>query len=189
MVADKRHPSPYLVGNTDYGVMGQIFQDRIRESDVLVDVGCGNGRVINWWLSRGLRNKIIGVEIQEEVAKRTRRRLRRYPNVEIITGDAVENLPPDGTLFYLANPFDATTVRRFKAKMREHCARRDDIRIIYYACVQVGVFSEDPSWSIEEFVIARPALAVCFEERHSRLGVIRYVGEPSDRVPGYQPRS
>ncbi|MBV8309621.1 MAG: hypothetical protein JO344_04390 [Planctomycetaceae bacterium] len=57
--------------------------------------------------------------------------------------------------------------------------------------MHVDVFKEDPDWSVEEFVIAKPALADDspptrwrggFEERHTRLAVIRYVG-PSDHRP------
>ena len=44
-------------------MLPKLFNERngtaIKSSDVLVDVGCGRGRVINWWLSLGLGNKIV----------------------------------------------------------------------------------------------------------------------------------
>jgi hypothetical protein len=49
-----RQAGAYNVVNTPYAVLPQIFAGRIGRDDVLVDVGCGKGRVINWWLSRGL---------------------------------------------------------------------------------------------------------------------------------------
>src|SRR5256885_3685560 len=75
------HLGAMEVASTDYDAMGAIFAGVIRASDVLVDVGCGKGRVLNWWLSRGYTNEIVGLELDEEVAEHTRRRLRRYRQV------------------------------------------------------------------------------------------------------------
>jgi hypothetical protein len=35
--------------------------------------------VINWSLSRGLRNRIVGIELEPEVASATAKRLARCP--------------------------------------------------------------------------------------------------------------
>jgi len=66
-----RQAGAYNVVNTPYAVLPQVFAGRIGRDDVLVDVGCGKGRVINWWLSRGLRNRMYGIEIDPEVAAAT----------------------------------------------------------------------------------------------------------------------
>ena len=94
----------------------------VEESDVLVDVGCGKGRVIISGLGRGFTNRIVGLELDEDVAAATRKRLTSYPNVTVLTGDAVENLPEDGTLFYLFNSFEQPIVTRFKARWSS-CSR------------------------------------------------------------------
>ncbi|MEJ7639236.1 MAG: class I SAM-dependent methyltransferase, partial [Singulisphaera sp.] len=70
-----------------------------------MDIGCGKGRVLNFWLERFPNNRIIGVELDDRVADRTRRRLERWRNVKIITGDAVAALPAEGTIFWMFNPF------------------------------------------------------------------------------------
>ncbi len=114
--------------HSDYHVLRDIFsQVPIGEDDVLVDVGCGEGRVINFWLSRGLKNQIIGLEIVEEVAKRTRERYRKYPNVSILRADAVANPPPNGTIFFLYNPFGEDKVPLFERAVRNFRAT-----IVYY---------------------------------------------------------
>jgi SAM-dependent methyltransferase len=77
----------------------------IRSNDVLVDIGCGRGRVINFWLKQGYRNRLFGIELDESIARLTRERLRSYRNVTILSGDALELLPAEATLFYLFNPF------------------------------------------------------------------------------------
>jgi hypothetical protein len=99
----------------------------ISPDDVLVDVGCGEGRVINFWLSQGWKNPMIGIEAVEAVADEARKRYRKYPNVSIVTGDALANLPCNGTLFYLYNPFGEEVVAQFEKTIR--CL---NARIVYH---------------------------------------------------------
>lgn len=159
--------------NTDYAVMPQIFDGRIRESDVLVDIGCGKGRVINWWLSRGHRNRIVGIDLDEEIAARTRRRLSRYANVSILTGNALDLLPPDGTVFYLYSPFTAQVFREFRDRLREMFSHRGDVTVLYYAPYHLDVFREDPSWEIEEVRLDLDDILGNHTEQDHRLAVIR----------------
>ena len=133
-----------------YHVLRDVFaQLTIAPDDVLVDIGCGEGRVINFWLSRGLKNRLIGIEIDEAVAKRTRRRYRKYPNVTIIHGDAIARLPSEGTIFYLYNPFSAETVARFEAAVRDLGAT-----IVYHNNRYMTPFKRDV-WAIHPIPSAR----------------------------------
>jgi methyltransferase family protein len=110
--------------HTHYHVLRDIFaRVPVSTDDVLVDIGCGEGRVINFWLSQGWKNKMIGIEVVEAVAEGTRKRYRKYPNVSIVTGDALENLPVSGTLFFLYNPFSDEVVERFEKAIRPLNAR------------------------------------------------------------------
>jgi hypothetical protein len=87
-----------------YHVLSRLFRDYpLKNTDVLVDVGCGKGRVIHWWLSHGCRNRIVGIELDETIAATTARTFARYPNVEILGGNALDLLPAEGTLFYLGS--------------------------------------------------------------------------------------
>ncbi len=170
-----RYPGATGVASTDYGLMSQIFGGRVRDDDVLVEVGCGKGRVINWWLAQGYRNRIVGLEIMEEVADKTRARLRRFPNVTILAGDAIQNLPPDGTLFYLANPFDSVELMgRFMARFRADssgCGMTCG-SFTGRAFTREILFREDPAWELEEIELKMPA-AGKFEERHKHLALVR----------------
>ena len=136
--------------HSHYHVLRDVFaQLRISPDDVLVDIGCGEGRVINFWLSRGLKNRMIGIEIDEAVARRTRRRYRKYPNVSIIHGDAIASLPAEGTVFYLYNPFSAETVARFEAAVRDLGAT-----IVYHNNNYMAPFQRDP-WIVQPIRSAR----------------------------------
>lgn len=148
--------SPYAhlgiadTSNTDYAAMPKIFGNEIKHGDVLVDIGCGKGRVINWWLSCGLANKIIGIEFDQRIAGQTRKRLRGYNNVTIITGDALKLLPEDGTIFYMFNPFSAPWVTELRDLMLAKFNDRRNVTLFYYNCVYLEIFKSDPNWIVKE---------------------------------------
>jgi hypothetical protein len=136
------------VQSSPYEVLEALFaRVPIGPEDVLVDVGCGKGRVIHWWLLRGLTNRMIGLEIDPGVAAATGRAFRRRANVEIRAGDALAALPPEGTIFYLFNPFDRGAAARFAAALP--VARGDrGATVIYFNCHHADLFPP-PDWSVE----------------------------------------
>ncbi len=148
----------YAISNSSYAAVRHLFQGRVKASDVLVDVGCGKGRVINSWLADGYANRIIGVELDAEIAASTRARLRHFHNVSIVSGDIVANFPDNGTLFYLFNPFDAQAMMRFKDRLKESVSRRStgEATVIYYNCRHVEVFAKDEACGIEHGRLEHP---------------------------------
>jgi hypothetical protein len=127
-----------VVMHTDYYVLRAIF-DRVKvgSADIRVDAGCGDGRVIAFWLSRGLRNRIIGIELDEGTARDTKRRFARHPNVSIIHGDAAAVARScKGTIVYLYNPFSGETLRRFAESLADGPAT-----VIYYNYSDLSAFS------------------------------------------------
>ncbi len=136
-------------GNSDYRALSKIFENRIRESDVLVDVGCGRGRVINWWLTHHPRNNIIGIEVDENIARQTQKRLDKHQNVKIVSGDAIENIPENGTIFYFYNPFELEEVEAFKDRLASLFDPSRRILLLYHNCKHISVFENDPDWSVE----------------------------------------
>jgi hypothetical protein len=143
-----RAAGAYNVVNTPYSVLPHMFAGRIREGDVLVDVGCGKGRVLNWWLSRGLRNRLVGIEMNPEIAASTAKRLRRHDNVTVVSGDATTAIPDDATLLYLYNPFDGPTMQRFKSMLVERFRRRG-ITLLYWNTEALDVWRDDPRWDVD----------------------------------------
>ena len=142
--------------NSDYEVLEYIFKGRIKPDDILVDVGCGKGRVLNCWLHMGFRNRIYGLEYETDLVAQIQQRLGRYPNVKVIAGDALANLPPDATLFYLFNPFTEPVTVAFKQRLVEVYGARGNITVLYYNCVFLHVFQNDPRWEIEKIEMPQP---------------------------------
>jgi SAM-dependent methyltransferase len=136
--------------SSEYGQLHRLFrQVPIGPSDVLVDVGCGKGRVLNYWLARGLTNRLIGIELDPEIATATRERLQKYPNVSILTGDALELLPVEATVLFLFHPFLPKVVGKLKTVLMERPSGRD-LTIIYYNSVGLDVFRNDPAFDLRE---------------------------------------
>lgn len=139
--------------SVDYVQLEKIFSRanglEIRPDDVLVDIGCGKGRVINWWLGLGLGNRIYGLELDERLASQARTRLAPWPNVSILTGDALANLPEDATILFMFNPFWDNVVARFKDRLIEVYGEGSPVRIAYFMPMFKEQFSADPRFVVE----------------------------------------
>jgi len=132
--------------NSDYGALFEIFRAcNIAINDVLMDVGCGKGRVISFWLSQKLKNTIYGVELDPEIANNTAQRFKHFSNVKIFAGDITQiHIPENITLFYLYSPFNLTVMKKFKDTIDS----KFGIRIVYYNPDCISIFQRDPSWRI-----------------------------------------
>jgi SAM-dependent methyltransferase len=143
----------YGTSSADYDKLRRLFTAEnglaIGPNDVLVDVGSGKGRVLNFWLDLGLGNRIVGIELDPRFAESARRRLARYPNVEVICGDAIEHLPADATVLYLFNPFGPEVLARFRDRVAATFPPGHPLRIVYYFTLHLSVFQEDPRFVVE----------------------------------------
>jgi SAM-dependent methyltransferase len=144
------HLGAFHSTNSPYDELDLLFADvEIAPSDVIVDVGCGKGRSLNWLLDRYPENRIYGIELDPEICARTARRLRRRSKVTIVCGDASELLPPEGTLFYLFNPFDGAVMARFAAALLERRSGKG-ATIVYYNAKYLEPFRADARFSVRE---------------------------------------
>lgn len=153
--------------STDYALLNPLLLGEMQPGEHFVDVGCGTGRVLNWVLADGRAKKIYGLELDDEVAAATAKRLKKQSHVLIVPGDAVENLPIDSTLLYMWNPFQREVMVRF----RDACISRftaqgslNQVRVIYHNCLHADVWQSHPACRVEE--IALPA-----DARHRAIKV------------------
>ena len=164
------HLGATAVQSTDYAPLVAIFESGrvpIGDDDVLVDLGCGKGRVLNYWLRLGRGRRLVGIELDERIAAQTRARLKPHAQVQIVTGGAIEQLPADGTLFYMFNPFEAPVVAQLKQALDALAASRKQaapaIRVVYYYCRHADVFENDPAWRVAELPTGDHHRAVLIE--------------------------
>jgi SAM-dependent methyltransferase len=111
---------------------------RAGRDDVLVDFGCGKGRILHqaakWPLKR-----VIGVEISQDLAEFARRLVDahrseyRCHDIEVVVGNAAEfDVPDDLTIAFMFDPFRGKTMdavlRNLIASMDQRPRR---VRLIY----------------------------------------------------------
>lgn len=146
--------------NSDYHALEAIFSAvEIKKSDVIVDVGCGKGRLFNFLLAKKLSNRMIGVEVDQTTFEFTKNRLRHFLQVEIIRADVeCDPVPLEGTIFYLFNPFNQVIVQKFADCLIERIKDnvyqdKDRPLIIYYNISnRLSVFTENPLWKVQHLV-------------------------------------
>jgi SAM-dependent methyltransferase len=129
----------------------------ISRRDVVLDVGCGKGRVVCLFARRAAR--CIGVEISPGLAadaERNARRLRwRHCAIDIVTRDAVDADIDGASIVFLYNPFAAEVMRPVLAHIRQSLtAAPRELKICYANPVESALFDASP-WLIaqEEFLV------------------------------------
>jgi CelD/BcsL family acetyltransferase involved in cellulose biosynthesis len=136
------------VQNSDYADLPLLFAAAgLGPDDVVCDVGCGKGRVLNWLLANH-GGRIYGIELDEEVCAATAKRLRRRANVTILCGDATALLPDEATVFYLFNPFDRSVMDRFAQAVLALPPRPR--RVVYYRAKELDAFRGHPRFRVRE---------------------------------------
>lgn len=133
-------PGCIRIEPTALNVLQGIFnQVEIKPNDILVDIGCGDGDVIAYWLSLGLKNTIYGVELHGDTYDSTKDKFVDNVNVSIVHSDA-SKIIPEGTLYYLFNPFRGEQMERF-ARLVPKAAR-----IVYYNPTELAMFDRPYQW-------------------------------------------
>ncbi|OGT46221.1 MAG: hypothetical protein A3E82_03165 [Gammaproteobacteria bacterium RIFCSPHIGHO2_12_FULL_38_11] len=145
-------------GSSEYDCLDILFSKvDITERDIIIDLGCGKGRVINWFLNKNIKNKILGIEVYPEIADFTRNRLKKYKQVEILTGCVGENinLIKQGTIFYLYHPFRERLMKNFSDQVLALINSKvyhDKLRplIVYHNSCYLHIFEKDPRWKTQK---------------------------------------
>ncbi len=135
--------------------MQKIFEGRISTNDIMVDVGCGKGRILNYWISNFPKNKIFGIELDPLIAKKVARRLKNYKNVTILSGKAQELIPDNASIFYLFNPFNCNIMSEFKESLvtkyfAKNTGWSHSFSIIYYNPSCAKIYSDDSRFICSE---------------------------------------
>lgn len=108
--------TPYFVLEDLLGGLG------LSADSHLLDVGCGAGRVLAYFVGAGLPGRVTGVELDPALAAEAAAWSAHYPNVSVVTGSALD-LPLAGyTHVYLFNPFDTPVLAAFLDRLEREAA-------------------------------------------------------------------
>lgn len=141
------------VQSSDYRALRRIFDRHVplTAADTLLDVGCGEGRVLTWLAGRGCPARLLGVELDPDVAETARRRAAACPGgdrVQIrcadILGEAAADLWQTVTVYYLFNPFNGKIFSKFVAKLEKTAPH--PIRLVYLFDYYAGYLDGRPGW-------------------------------------------
>lgn len=129
--------------SSNYEEVSIIFFEKyhIKPDDVIYDVGCGKARVFSYLLYKGVKNKLIGYEINPVVGEETKKRLAKHKNVEIRLDNIFDDFPTEGNVFYMYNPFKDAMVREFRERILK-LAHLDPV-ILYNNPVHLHIFDEE----------------------------------------------
>lgn len=153
--ADGAHPDGHRYGYLAYHTYFAILDHwRPSTADVVVDLGCGKGRVVCAAAQYAVR-QVVGVEIDPQLcavaeANVARLRRRRAP-VRIVRQSAVDFDYSSTTAVVMFNPFGADTLRRVLDRLEQSLVEHPrTLRIAYANPVLTSLLAERPGLMLEE---------------------------------------
>ena len=133
--ADEYH-HPYEP--TPYSVLERLVRSElIDEEDVVLDYGCGKGRV-DFFLSYRAKAKTIGIEYDEHIYQSAQENLKRVisrvkPRFVHMSAEAYQ-VPPEVNRCYFFNPFSVEILHKVMARILEsyYETHREIFLFFYY---------------------------------------------------------
>ncbi len=153
------HPDSFECLATPYWILFKLFSRLLlRNNDVVIDFGCGTGRVV-CFAARYKLSKVYGVEYNSlwaQKAKENSRRLRvRRTEIEIHHGDAATFEIREGTIFFFFNPFGGPTLHGVLNNIRDSIeANPREIQLIAFNPVCMEAIEQE-SWLIRKRILLR----------------------------------
>lgn len=109
---------------TPYFILENLFSELdFSEESHLLDVGCGTGRVLSFFIQSKLSGHATGIELDPDIAEYARNWSRRFTNVDVLCGSALETPLAPYTHLYLFNPFDTNVLMQFIMKIENEVRR------------------------------------------------------------------
>ena len=131
-------PTPYIV------LEELVKLDLLDKNDVLLDYGCGKGRV-EFFINNQVGCKTIGVDHSRRLLKKAQTNLNNYGkcnNIEFIHSKAEEYNPIDANCFYLFNPFSTKIFRQVLRRIEESWKDnpREILIFFYYSTIEYKLY-------------------------------------------------
>lgn len=140
-------PTPYYI------IEAMLRNLRFGPEDVLIDIGCGKGRVIFSVATKKFK-KIIGIEAREDILEVARQNLKNLKSnntpLQIIKADAATFDMKEGTVFFMFNPFWGKTLIKVMENIKSSLLINPrDIRIVCYYLPNLNMI-EGCDWLTDE---------------------------------------
>lgn len=130
-----------------YGTLEVVFStEAFTQDDILLDAGCGLGRPIAYLLDSGFPGKLVGAELNPEVAAQTQRWAQGRDNVSIICADVFDLDIRQYTKFFMWYSMDADVLARFVAKIEREAVH--PVRFYYVGNAGQAAFASSARWKL-----------------------------------------
>lgn len=141
-----------------YVYLKRIFSFiRLVETDTVLDVGCGKGRVFAFFIKEKIPCRIDGIEHNADVAKVAQEWTAKYPQIRVIVGDAFLADFNQYTVLTLSRPFFWHTYCEFVEKLEERLTHP----------IAMLSWHEDPR--VWRFIKVRPGWHIVHHEFTNRI--------------------
>lgn len=151
---------------THYLILERIFSHvTLTPEDVFLDVGCGKGRVLAFLLKERAPCRLCGVEHSEVSVRTAQAWTRRYPQVTVIPGDALQLDYDPYTVLFLNRPFLPVTFLGFVERLEATVTH--PVTLLYWVDQQSGRLLKD-----------RPGWTLCFREKLEKIRGLRIAYSP-----------
>ena len=136
--------------STPYKVVEDIVNiDNLDENSKFVDVGCGKGRVLAALLNKKVKCKLVGIELNEEVADIAKTWSEPYDNVEIICGDAFKIDMGEYTDIFFARPFETEMFKDYLQKLEKEL--KQETNVYFYVDQFLGNYLDNrEGWHLQK---------------------------------------
>lgn len=131
-------PTPYIV-------LEKLIQlDILKKEDVIVDYGCGKGRIA-FFIDSQVGCKVIGIDHSENLVKKANKNLESYgngENISFINSKAEDFIPDCANCFYFFNPFSTKIFREVLKRIHESYKRspRKILIFFYYSTIEYKLY-------------------------------------------------
>jgi len=134
--------------STFYFFLKRVFSNvEVKDSDIIMDVGCGKGRVIAFLLKHNKSCRLFGIEHNGEIADIAREWTKRYERVQIFTGDALKHDYNPYTVLTLGRPFLPKTFSEFLNQV-EKTVDHPITLVSWYEIRSIKMLKDRPGWTL-----------------------------------------
>ena len=129
---------------TPYVVLEELIRlDVISKDDVVVDYGCGKGRV-GFFLNSQVGCDVIGIDFNRDLIEKAEENLESYggDGISFHCLRAEDYCPGDVNIFYFFNPFSSGVFSRVLKRIEESYAKnpREIMIFFYYSTIEYRLY-------------------------------------------------
>ena len=130
-------PTPYIV------LERLIDLDILSSDDVVIDYGCGKGRV-GFFINNQVGCKVVGIDHSEKLLEKANENLKSYgsENIVFINCKAQDYVPNGANCLYFFNPFSSHIFQEVLKRVKESYQEnpREILIFFYYSTIEYRLY-------------------------------------------------